>query len=88
MRFKAILVPQSGEKAEQVFCEDLEQAKAWGRKTLWARHRKLVQAVEKGELDRDSLVPYILIQEFRPQDSTTVRVWDVTDADKKQESGE
>jgi len=87
MKFRAILVPTTGEKAEQVFCESLEQAKTWARRTLWDRHRKLVQAAEKGESMIPPL-PVVLLKQLTEVDVGLVSIWDVTDEDKKQETGE
>lgn len=87
MKFRAILVPVTGEKAEQMFCVSLEEAKRWGRRTLWDRHRKLVQAVEKKESMIPPL-PIVAIKQLTEIDAGVVSLWDVTDEDKKQETGE
>lgn len=88
MQFKARLVPKSGEKDEQAFCMSLQEAIKWGRRTLWDRHRKLVQQTEKGEVSRELTGPRISIVEYKAEQVFVVYPWDVTDEDKKQESGE
>jgi len=88
MKFRAILVPTTGEKAEQVFCESLEQAKTWARRTLWDRHRKLVQAAQSVPPYPALNAPFVALKQVTEVDAGTVTLWDVTDEDKKQETGE
>lgn len=86
MQFRAILIPTTGDKAEQVFCASREEAKKWGRRTLWSKYRKLVQAATKGEKILDP-VPYISISCTAEVHDSEVYPWDVTDDDKKIEGG-
>jgi hypothetical protein len=78
MRYRAILHPKSGEKAEQAFCASREEAERWGRKTLWARHRKLTT-----DAPRELTGPRVEIHELKLVSVATVYPWDVTDDDKR-----
>jgi hypothetical protein len=86
MQYRAILLPKLGEKAEQVFCASREEAERWARKTLWARHRGLVQAAEKGQAPRELTGPRVEIHETKLVGVTTVYPWDVGESDKREES--
>ena len=66
----------------------LDEAIKWGRRTLWDRHRKLVQDVEKGTAAKELTGPRVSVVEYKVEQVYTVYPWDVTDEDKKQESGE
>ena len=90
MRFKAILLPIQGERAEQTFCMSLEEAKKWARRTLWACHRKAVQTTGPGLRDTDPPYsgPRVVVTEMKPVGVVTVYPWEVTDEDKKQESAD
>ena len=86
MNFRATLIPKEGPKVEQAFCVSLEEAKTWARRTLWLRHRKLVQQFEKKAVIKDARgFPYVAIVEIRPVPLLLIHPWDVTDEDKKDE---
>ena len=91
MRFKALLLPKTGEKADQVFCADLEQAKKWARRVLWDRHRKAVQNTGPGAGPGTQTVyngPRVVITEVKVVPVCEVYPWDVTDADKSIEAAD
>jgi len=85
MHYRAMLVPDSGDRTRQIFSVSLEEAKKWARRTLWDCHRKLVQNTGPGMANREPPYagPRVTIQEYKPVDVSTVYPWDVTDEDKK-----
>lgn len=85
MQFRALLLPKSGEKGEQVFCASLEEAKKWGRKILWDRHRKVVQNAAKGEGQKTS-GPRVRVTRTQELEVDVIWPCDVTDADKKEDA--
>ncbi len=87
MRFKATLTPKMGEKPEQGFFASIEEARTWARKTIWWRHKKLVQQTEKGEVPHELTGPRVEIQESRLVHVEAVYPWHITDEDKKEELG-
>lgn len=86
MRYTAILYPKQGEKVEQAICVSRAEAERWARKTLWVRHRKLVQAATEGDAPRELTGPRVEIHETRLVSVVTVYPWDVGDHDKHDEA--
>ncbi len=94
MRYRAIILPRTGERAEQVFGVDLDEVKKWARGMLWSRCRKLITDCEvkspEGvqELWVAAGSPRVVIYELVEQELVTVKPWEVTDDDKKPVTGE